>query len=93
MNQHSNGISRPWGLSRSRPFPAFDPAAAPVTFRVDLDPVTQTGVYRDRESGQIIEAGKHGTNKETVNKLKTSGGDGSKDGGSDVVSTPDYDTD
>lgn len=80
---------QPWGLTRSAPFaPTGAPPVAP--FRVELDPVSQTGIYRDVTSGQIIEAGKHGTNKQTSMPTATSGGDGAKDGGKDNDSSIDY---
>ncbi|MEV8633861.1 putative ATP-grasp-modified RiPP [Streptosporangium sp. NPDC051023] len=84
MNSHTP----PWGLTRSRPFPAPAPASFGAV-RVELDPVTQTGVYRDI-AGQIIEAGAHGTNKETNDPTATSGGDGAKDGGGDTDAVTDY---
>ncbi|MEV7011704.1 putative ATP-grasp-modified RiPP [Streptosporangium sp. NPDC051022] len=86
-NQHN----LPWGLTQTQPFPAPAPAAAGV--RVELDPATQMGVYRDT-TGQIIEAGKHGTNKQTSKKEKTrGGGDGSAPSGSDEVTVTDYSSD
>ncbi|GAA0392131.1 putative ATP-grasp-modified RiPP [Streptomyces luteireticuli] len=52
---------RPWGISRMRPYPATyqQPFAT-----VAIDPETQTGVYRDG-AGQVVEMGKHGSNKGT----------------------------
>jgi putative ATP-grasp target RiPP len=83
----------PWGLTRSAPFaPAVVTAVAP--FRVELDPTTQTGVYRDTTTGQLIEAGKHGTNKETNKTEKTGGGgDGQNPQPPDETPVTDYDND
>lgn len=51
----------PWGLDRMRPFPH---PLEPGYTHVELDMATQTGRYFD-PSGQLIEAGKHGTGTDT----------------------------
>ncbi|GAA2873092.1 hypothetical protein GCM10010517_33590 [Streptosporangium fragile] len=81
---------QPWGLTRLAPFiPSAVPSVAP--FRVELDPVTQTGVYRDATTGRLIEAGKHGTNKQTSKTEKTGGGgDGQRPQPSDQTTVTDY---
>ncbi|MEV6863759.1 putative ATP-grasp-modified RiPP [Streptosporangium subroseum] len=90
-----NNVSRqqPWGLTRSAPFTST--AVTPVDpFLVELDPTTQTGVYRDATTGQLIEAGKHGTNKQTSKTQKTGGGgDGKNPQPPDETPVTDYDTD
>ncbi|WP_214411937.1 putative ATP-grasp-modified RiPP [Sphaerisporangium fuscum] len=81
----------PWGLTRVMPLPLL--AEAPYRpYRVELDPVTQTGIYRDTETGDIIEAGKHGTNKQTSKSTATTGQDGANPT-SDSDSVMDYDND
>ncbi|MGW4662143.1 putative ATP-grasp-modified RiPP [Streptosporangium sandarakinum] len=81
---------RPWGLALSVPVLPADV----VPYRVELDPVTQAGVYRDAMTGQIIEAGKHGTNKQTSKSQTTGGaGDGKGPQPSDQTKVTDYDTD
>ncbi len=86
-----NNLSRqPWGLTRSAPFAS--PTAAP--YRVELDPVTQTGLYRDAMTGRLVEAGKHGTNKQTSKTQRTGGsGDGKDPQPSDQTTVTDYDND
>lgn len=52
---------RPWGIGRLRPYPT----TVELRFTtVAIDPVSQTGVFRDH-SGQVIEMGKHGTSSGT----------------------------
>jgi putative ATP-grasp target RiPP len=85
--------AEPWGMSRMSPFPAFDDTA--INCRLFLDPLTQTGRYVDR-SGQIVEAGKHGTNrkKSTATEPPSPDSGGSKPprpGNPD--STTDYESD
>ncbi|MEU0516939.1 putative ATP-grasp-modified RiPP [Streptosporangium sp. NPDC006007] len=84
---------QPWGLTRSAPFPPA--AATPVNpFSVELDPDTQIGIYRDEKTGQIIEAGKHGTNRETSKRETTGrGGDGKSPQDSDEITITDYSDD
>lgn len=64
----------PWGMRL-----ATDrfPHALPAYDSVELDPHTQTAVYRD-SIGTIIEMGKHGTNRTigTATMSNTRGGDG-----------------
>lgn len=76
----------PWGITRVVP---FDPAAAVTVPYVELDPETQTGRYFD-PSGQPIKAGKHGTNKQTVDNTKTSSRDGQNPQSPDTDSIIDY---
>lgn len=80
-----------WGLGRVRPFPS-GPVVSYAS--VELDPVTQTGVYRDAE-GSIVQMGKHGTNKTTSSATATSGGDGGdgKPPKGDADSVTDYASD
>ncbi|MER6827556.1 putative ATP-grasp-modified RiPP [Streptosporangium sp. NPDC000563] len=88
-----NPLGQPWGLTRSVPFALAEITLA-VPYRVELDPVTQTGVHRDVTTGRLIEAGKHGTNKQTSRSQKTGGGgDGSAPQPSDQTTVTDYDTD
>lgn len=86
-----NDLSRqPWGLTRSVSFTAL--AVAPCT--AELDPVTQTGLYRDATTGHLVEAGKHGTNKQTSKTQRTGGsGDGKDPQPSDQSTVTDYDSD
>jgi putative ATP-grasp target RiPP len=80
---------RPWGTSRVT---AFDPSASVEVPHVELDPETQTGRYLD-PAGQRIEAGKHGTNRETTKNTQTSQPDGSTPGKGDSDSATDYSDD
>ncbi|GGO74424.1 hypothetical protein GCM10012289_47040 [Nonomuraea cavernae] len=66
--------AEPWGVTRVT---AFNPSARVEVPRVELDPVTQTGRYFD-PSGQPIEAGRHGTNKETNKNTTTSCSDSTR---------------
>ncbi|MER6948528.1 putative ATP-grasp-modified RiPP [Nonomuraea sp. NPDC000554] len=52
----------PWGMTRLSPFPRD--ADTGVPYRVELDPVTQTGVHLDLATGRPLDAGRHGTNKQ-----------------------------
>ncbi|PRX98101.1 putative ATP-grasp-modified RiPP [Allonocardiopsis opalescens] len=63
----------PWGLSR---LTDRLPVPGPIG-RAELDPVTQTARCYD-DAGQVIELGKHGTNKETSTTSYSGGSDGSK---------------
>ncbi|MEU4223595.1 putative ATP-grasp-modified RiPP [Nonomuraea sp. NPDC026600] len=82
--------NRPWGLTRLSPLPAASPA---FYESVHLDPRSQRAVYVG-PGGQPIEAGKHGTNKETKKKEKTgSRGDGKDPTPPDEVEVTDYDND
>lgn len=83
------GHARPWGLSRMSPIP---PAAAVSYSAVRLDPVTQQAVYVGSD-GKPIEAGKHGTNKQTSKTQKTGGGDGQNPRPPDETTVTDYDND
>ncbi|WP_326829361.1 putative ATP-grasp-modified RiPP [Streptosporangium sp. NBC_01810] len=71
---------KPWGLTRATPFSAAAHTSA-RTHRVELDPVAQTGVYSDAVTGQPIEAGKHGTNREQATATAPPTTDGSGGGG------------
>ncbi|MEU9889735.1 putative ATP-grasp-modified RiPP [Sphaerisporangium sp. NPDC051011] len=59
---------------------------------VRLDPDSQQAVYVG-PGGQPIEAGKHGTNKQTSRSLTTGGGDGQDPTPSDDTAATDYDSD
>jgi len=50
---------RPWGLTRMAP---FGPSLPLPYVQIELDPATQTARYLD-DGGQVIEMGKHGTQK------------------------------
>ncbi|GGL20907.1 hypothetical protein Sme01_23400 [Sphaerisporangium melleum] len=81
---------QPWGLTRTAPFVS---SPAPP-YRVELDSVRQTGVYRDATTGRLIEAGKHGTSKQTSKTQRTGGsGDGRDPQPSDQTTVTDYDND
>lgn len=83
------GHARPWGLSRMSPVPS----AAPASYgAVHLDPVTQQAVYVG-PGGKPIEAGKHGTNKQTSKAQKTGGGDGKDPTPPDETTVIDFDDD
>jgi putative ATP-grasp target RiPP len=86
----SEGMTRPWGLTRLSPLTP----APPVSYTsVYLDPRSQQAVYVGPE-GQPIEAGRHGTNKETKRKETTgSKGDGKAPQSPDEVEVTDYDND
>lgn len=68
-----NSHGRPWGLTRLASFASAEVTPA-APYKVELDPATQIGVYRDAMTGRLIEAGKHGTNKQTSKAVKTGGG-------------------
>ncbi len=53
------------------------PTSPPPYARVALDPCTQTAAYFDA-AGQIVEMGKHGTNKTKGTASMSGGGDGAK---------------
>ncbi|WP_370423921.1 putative ATP-grasp-modified RiPP [Streptomyces sp. QH1-20] len=76
--------ARPWGADRLAPYPTTirRPHAT-----VAIDPVTQTGVYRDR-LGQVLEMGKHGTSSGTETKTTTNS-DSAPDQGHDQDSQQD----
>lgn len=61
----------PWGLTRMT---ARLPLSIPKG-RAVLDPATQTSLFIT-EDGQVIELGKHGTNKSTSTTSYSGGGDG-----------------
>ncbi|QXJ25817.1 putative ATP-grasp-modified RiPP [Actinomadura graeca] len=80
----------PWGWSR-----AVDrlPESPSDYVGVVLDPLTQTARYIDADD-QVIEAGRHGTNKTRGTATKSGGGDGK--GPQEQVqddNTTDYETD
>ncbi|MEU4539001.1 putative ATP-grasp-modified RiPP [Streptosporangium sp. NPDC023825] len=88
-----NLLGQPWGLMRAVLFASAEAAPAAL-YGVELDPITQTGVRRDATTGRIIEAGKHGTNKQTSRSQRTGGGgDGSAPQPSDQTTVTDYDAD
>jgi len=67
--------SRPWGLSRLRPYPPAPPEPF-ATVELDLD--TQLAVYRD-EHGGVLEMGKHGTSRGTETRPQSTNVDSSND--------------
>ncbi|SDI17541.1 putative ATP-grasp target RiPP [Sinosporangium album] len=79
----------PWGISRMAPFPPPDGIAP--NYRVVLDPVTQAGNWVD-PMGQVIEAGKHGTNVNKSTATQPAGPDGG-DGKPPPPAKPDSVTD
>jgi putative ATP-grasp target RiPP len=81
--------AHPWGLSRMAPLSP----ASPASYRtVHLDPVTQQAVYVGQD-GQPIEAGRHGTNKQTSKAQTTGGSDGQTPTPPDETTVTDYDND
>jgi putative ATP-grasp target RiPP len=66
--------SVPWGLTRMTD---RLPEPPPPYCEVVLDPVTQTARFYDAH-GQVIEMGKHGTNRTKGTASKSGGGDGQK---------------
>jgi putative ATP-grasp target RiPP len=66
--------SAPWGL---RLMTGRLAASPPPYARVALDPGTQTARYFDT-AGQVVEMGKHGTNKTKNTASMSGGGDGAK---------------
>lgn len=80
----------PWGWTRMT---ARLPETPPRYARVTLDAATQTGRYLD-EQGQVIEMGKHGTNRQTSTATKSGGEDGNTPQVQTVDdSTTDYESD
>ncbi|MEU9891167.1 putative ATP-grasp-modified RiPP [Sphaerisporangium sp. NPDC051017] len=79
----------PWGISRMAPYP---PPETVPDYRVVLDPVTQTGNWVD-PTGQIIEAGKHGTNKAKPSATQVQSGPDGGDGKPPPPPKPDSTTD
>ncbi|MFD8229426.1 putative ATP-grasp-modified RiPP [Streptomyces massasporeus] len=74
--------ARPWGLGRMAPYPTMAPAYA----RAELDPATQTVVFRDG-AGHVMDMGKHGTSSGTNPSTGTSPdgqGGGDTDTGNDT---------
>lgn len=51
------------------------PVGPPSYAAVTLDAATQTAIYTDA-AGQVVEMGKHGTNKTTGTASMSGGGDG-----------------
>lgn len=68
------GTGVPWGLTRMT---ARLPISESPYAKVELDPETQTARYYDL-GGQIVEMGKHGTNRTTRTASMSGGGDGVK---------------
>ncbi|UGQ14190.1 putative ATP-grasp-modified RiPP [Yinghuangia sp. ASG 101] len=66
---------RPWGISRMRPYPS---TYQPGYTTAELDPVTQTTVFRD-EHGGVIEMGKHGTSQGTETNPQSTNQDSKND--------------
>ncbi|WP_067171252.1 putative ATP-grasp-modified RiPP [Microtetraspora niveoalba] len=78
----------PWALGRMVPqATSFLPHTS-----VHLDPDTQQGVYVG-PGGTPIEAGKHGTNRQTAGCLATGGSDGNAPAPADDTASTDYDKD
>ncbi len=69
-----NGAGAPWGWGRMTDRLPLGPLPYAT---VELDPVTQTGCFRDA-GGQVVEMGKHGTNKTKGTGTLSGGGDGDK---------------
>ncbi|MFD3558791.1 putative ATP-grasp-modified RiPP [Streptomyces sp. NPDC058686] len=76
--------ARPWGARRLAPYPATVrlPHAT-----VMIDPVSQVGVYRDRD-GHVVEMGQHGTSSGTETSTTTNS-DSAPDQGHDQDSQQD----
>jgi putative ATP-grasp target RiPP len=68
-----------------RPYPKAD--AEPFA-SVEIDPVTQLGVFRDAD-GRVVEMGKHGTSKGTETKPQSTNMDSRNDTDHDQDSTQD----
>ncbi|SNR26700.1 putative ATP-grasp-modified RiPP [Actinomadura mexicana] len=80
----------PWGWTR---ITARLPEALPFPGSVTLDAATQTGRYLDQR-GEVIEMGKHGTNRQTSTATRSGGGDGNTPQVQTVDdSTTDYESD
>jgi putative ATP-grasp target RiPP len=80
----------PWGLSRMT---GRLPVGPPDYCDMVLDPVTQTGRFYD-DCGQLVEMGKHGTNKTKGTASMSGGGDGKNPSPqTQDDSTTDYDSD
>ncbi|WP_236240302.1 putative ATP-grasp-modified RiPP [Streptomyces sp. CC228A] len=77
-------VASPWGVGRLAPYPTTTrlPHAT-----VAIDPVTQLGVFRDRD-GQVVEMGKHGTSSGTETSTTTNS-DSRNDQGHDQDSRQD----
>lgn len=75
MNREVSAPSMvPWGWKRMT---NRLPESAPAYSKAELDLATQTARYFDHD-GQVIKAGKHGTNKSVGTSTKSGGGDGAK---------------
>ncbi|WP_043264713.1 putative ATP-grasp-modified RiPP [Streptomyces sp. CT34] len=69
----------PWGISRLRPYPSVH---QPGYSTAELDPTTQTTVFRDARGG-VVEMGKHGTAKGTETSPQSTNLDSRNDSDSD----------
>lgn len=76
---------RPWGVGRMRPYPR---ACAQPYVTVTVDPVTQTGVFRDGW-GLVVEMGKHGTSRGTETSPQSTNLDSRNDSDHDQDSSQD----
>jgi putative ATP-grasp target RiPP len=76
---------RPWGVGRMRPYPII--CAQPFV-TVEIDSVTQTGVFRDAQ-GLVVEMGKHGTSKGTETNPQSTNMDSRNDSDQDQDSVQD----
>jgi putative ATP-grasp target RiPP len=81
-----DGVPRPWGATRLAPFTG--PVGAGYA-RLELNPDTQVTRYLD-EAGQVIEMGRHGTNKSQNSSNPTGGGDGQDPQKPDDINVTDY---
>ncbi|GAA4241908.1 hypothetical protein GCM10022254_72650 [Actinomadura meridiana] len=74
MNDHVDTAGVPWGWGRMTERLPIGPV--PYT-RVELDPITQTSRFCN-DADQIVEMGKHGTNKTKGTATMSGGGDGDR---------------
>ncbi|MET7718304.1 putative ATP-grasp-modified RiPP [Streptomyces sp. NPDC005407] len=65
----------PWGIGRMRPYPSVH---QPGYTTAEIDPTTQTGVFRDARGG-VVEMGKHGTSKGTETSPQSTNQDSRND--------------
>jgi putative ATP-grasp target RiPP len=83
-------MNPPWGL---RLVTDRLPTSLPTYAGIVLDPATQTAQYFDT-AGQVVEMGKHGTNKTKGTASVSGGGDGAKpQPQTQDDNTTDYETD
>ncbi len=75
----------PWGVSRMRPYPSVH---QPGYTTAELDPTTQTTVFRDARGG-VMEMGKHGSSQGTETQPESTNLDSRNDTDHDQDSVPD----